>query len=334
MPSVASETSMAAPIPLLINPRAGSLFRSGLDTWLEQHQADFHQINTTSAEDLTEKARELAQRGASVVAVAGGDGTLMCASQGLIGTNTALGILPCGTMNVFARELGIGSRRFDIALRAMQGSLRQEVDIFAINGKPFLQVAGVGPDARVIELISPQLKKHMGAAAHVITGLKVATENPPIITLTLPDGTTYQGTQIIMGNGKRYGGEAHLFANASYDDGRLDAAIIDQESLGILFEVLGLIVSQGADKHNISEFTTLCRLKECRITAEGNVAYHLDGDYAGSINPGEELHIEKLPEKLKVCIPADSVPLTPMDKMMAHPIFQTLKEKLQKLNEL
>ena len=217
--------------PLLINPKAGSLFRSGLQTWLDAHRDDFREVHTQSAEDLTNKARELAESGEPVVAAAGGDGTLMGAAQGLIGTGAALGILPCGTMNVFARELGIGSRQFDIALEAIKGDKRQEVDIFAVNGKPFLQVAGFGPDARAIELITPALKKHLGAAAHAVTGLKVALEKPPVITLTMPDGETIKGTQIIMGNGKRYGGEAHLFAEASYEDGRLDAAIIDQDSL-------------------------------------------------------------------------------------------------------
>ena len=289
---------------------------------------------TGSAEELTAKARELAERGEPVVAAAGGDGTLMCAAHGLVGTGTALGILPCGTMNVFARELGIGSRRFDVALEAIQGTERQEVDIFAVNGKPFLQVAGFGPDARVIELITPELKKYMGAAAHVVTGIKVTMEKPATITLSLPDGETLQGTQIIMGNGKRYGGEAHLFAEAAYDDGKLDAAIIDQENMGVLFEVLGLLVAKGAAPHNISEFTHLRHIRNCVISADKELPYHLDGDYAGTLMPGKTLKIERMPFKLKVCVPSEQVPMSPLDRLMAHPVFIALREKLQSFNEL
>ncbi|MBR2313722.1 MAG: hypothetical protein IKA55_02585 [Akkermansia sp.] len=325
---------MPHPAPLLINPKAGSLFRSGLKAWLDHHRDDFRIVPTKSAEDLTSKARTLAESGEPVVAAAGGDGTLMCAAQGLVGTQAALGILPCGTMNVFARELGIGSRRFDVALQAIKGDKRQAVDIFAVNGKPFLQMAGFGPDARVIELITPQLKKRMGAAAHVITGLKVATERPPLITMTLPDGETIKGTQIIMGNGKRYGGEAHLFADASYDDGHLDAAIIDQENMGVLFEILGLIVSRGATEKNISDFTELRRFKSCEITAEGKLPYHLDGDYTDTLMPGDTLRVERLPYKLNVCIPAEPVPVKVLDRMMMHPVIAALREKLQALNEL
>ena len=320
--------------PLLINPKAGSLFRSGLQTWLDAHRDDFREVHTQSAEDLTNKARELAESGEPVVAAAGGDGTLMGAAQGLIGTGAALGILPCGTMNVFARELGIGSRQFDIALEAIKGDKRQEVDIFAVNGKPFLQVAGFGPDARAIELITPTLKKRLGAAAHAITGLKVALEKPPVITLTMPDGETFKGTQIIMGNGKRYGGEAHLFAEASYEDGRLDVAVIDQENIGVLFEVLGLVISRGATNSNISEFTRLLRIKSCTLTCEGNLPYHLDGDYAGTLAPGEELRIERLPYKLKVCMPSNPVPLSPLERMMAHPAIAAMREKIESLNDL
>lgn len=325
---------MSSPVPLLINPKAGSLFRSGLKTWLRKHRRAFRLVTTESAEDLTAKARALAASGEPVVAAAGGDGTLMCAAHGLVGTEAALGILPCGTMNVFARELGIGSRRFDAALKAILDGQRQEVDIFAVNGKPFLQVAGFGPDARVIELITPELKKRMGAAAHVVTGIKAALEKPATITLTLPGGESLQGTQIIMGNGKRYGGEAHLFADAAYDDGKLDAAIIDQENLGILFEVLGLIVAKGASTRNISEFTNLRRIMHCEISADAELPYHLDGDYAGTLMPGEKLVVERMPYKLKVCVPAECEPQSPLNRLMAYPIFVALKEKLQEFNKL
>lgn len=325
---------MTNPTPLLINPKAGSLFRSGLNLWLRKHEKDFRLVPTTSAQDLTEKARMLAESGEPVVAAAGGDGTLMCAAHGLVGTNSALGILPCGTMNVFARELGIGSRRFNKALEAIQEGHLQEVDIFAVNDRPFLQMAGFGLDARVIQLITPQLKKRMGAAAHIITGMQVATEKPPLISMALPNGEILQGSQIIMGNGKRYGGEAHLFAEASYNDGMLDAAVIDQESMGVLIEILGILVSHGATDKNISDFTELRRFKRCDITADGPLAYQLDGDYAGTLETGDVLHIEQLPHKLKVCVPKTAIPLGPIERMMEHPMMQALREKIQSFNEL
>lgn len=290
-------------IPLLVNPNAGSLFRSGLNAWLELHEQVFRIIHTDSARDLTQKARSLAESGEPIVAAAGGDGTLMCAAQGLIGTDSALGILPCGTMNVFARELGIGSRRFDCALQAMQNGGKQAVDIYTVNGKPFLQMAGFGMDASVVKMITPKLKRWLGAAAHIVTALRVAMEKHPVITVTLPNGEEIVGTQVILGNGKRYGGEAHLHADACLNDGLLDAVIMHQECPVILFEVLTCMLQKGATQRNTSVFTNVRRFESCVITAEGKLDYQLDGDYVGTLEPGEPSVVARLPEQLNVCVP-------------------------------
>lgn len=320
-------------IPLLLNPNAGSLFRSGLNSWLGSHSREFRLIHTTSAQDLTDKAHELAEAGEPVVAAAGGDGTLMCAAQGLIGTQSALGILPCGTMNVFARELGIGSRRFDKALLAMQQGQRQPVDIFTINGKPFLQMAGFGMDARVIKLITPKLKRWLGAASHVVTAFKVAMDRHPVITVTLPDGEELLGTQVILGNGKRYGGEAYLHAEARYDDGLLDAVIMHQESPMILFEVLACMLQKGATQRNTSMFTNVRRFESCVITAEGKLDYQLDGDYVGTIKPGEAAVVEKLPHPLNVCVPSESLAVKVRARSSAHPMVEAWKNCIRKLRK-
>lgn len=320
------------PIPLLINPKAGSLFRSGLKAWLDDHRADFRVIPTKSAEALTEKSAELAAAGEPIVAVAGGDGTLMHAAKGLVGTPAALGILPCGTMNVFARELGIGSRRFDVALQAMRSTARQQVDIFAVNGRPFLQLAGFGPDAAIIKRITPKLKKHLGAAAHVVTAVKVAVERHATINLALPNGEQISATQVILGNGKRYGGAAHLFADARYDDGLLDIAAIQMESVGILYEVINYMVQNGATERNTNDFTKLRQVTSCDITADAKLPYQLDGDYVATLRPGEVAHIEKLPDSLTVCVPDTPVP-TPMARLLAHPMVEALRERLEALKE-
>ena len=324
---------MHRPIPLLLNPNAGSLFRSGLKSWLEGHSQDFRFIHTSSAQDLTEKAHELAVSGEPVVAAAGGDGTLMCAAQGLIGTSAALGVLPCGTMNVFARELGIGSRRFDKALLAMQNGQRKPVDIFTINGKPFLQMAGFGMDARVIKLITPKMKRWLGAASHIVTAFRVAMDRHPVITVTLPNGEELLGTQVILGNGKRYGGEAHLHADARFDDGMLDAVIMHQESPMVLFEVLACMLQKGATQRNTSMFTNVRRFKSCVITAEGKLDYQLDGDYVGTIKPGEEAVVKKLTHPLNVCIPAEPLSEDSKARHMFHPMVEAWKNCIRKLRK-
>ncbi len=289
-------------IPILLNPTAGSLHRSGLASWLKEHEECFRFIETKSVEDLRSQARALADAGAPVVAVAGGDGTLMEAAHGLMGSETAMGVLPSGTMNVFAREIGVGSRRFDRALRTMQSGHHQSIDIFRVNEKPFIQLAGFGLDARVIQCIRPWMKKYLGASSHILAAAKVSMEAPPRITVHLPTGEELHGSQIILGNGRRYGGEGPLFAHARLDDGMLDMAVIEHNGAGVIMEVLSSMLIGGARVGNISDFTELRVLNECSISCDGKLAYQLDGDYAGTIMPGEYAHIRRSSQKLKVCV--------------------------------
>ncbi len=316
-------------IPLLLNPKAGSFFRSGLKDWLRKNGEHFCCIETTSAVDLSEHARRLADTGAPLVAAAGGDGTLMCAAQGLLGSETALGILPCGTMNVLARELGIGSRRFDIALQAIQGDYSRKIDIFAINGKPFLQLASFGLDARVVELITPRMKKNLGAAAHILTAAQTSMEPLPRITLTLTDGEGIKGSEILLGNGKRYAGAGTLFADADYRDGLLDVAVIQQSSIGVLYEILSFMFMRGARQDNLSTGTELRQIKTGRITCSSTTPYQLDGDFAGVIEPGEEAIITQLPDKLKVAMLQNPPPENIIEAMA--PRIEKLIKKMESL---
>lgn len=295
---------MVAPvIPLLINPNAGRLFKKTLVRWLRRHERDFRIIRTCSAHDLQIQARRLADAGEAIIAVSGGDGSLMCAAESIIGSDSALGIIPSGSMNVFARELGIGSRCLDRALRAMREGETRMVDIFTVQGKPFLQLAGIGLDARIVELITPKQKRQLGPAAHILPAYQVSREEHPLLSVKLDTGELFQGQQIMFGNGKRYGGEAQLFANALLDDGKLEMAVIQHSNAGILLEILMAMVLQGASDKTTSNATQLLQISNCEISTTGKVAYQLDGDFAGHIQPEESLKIAKLDHQLKVCIP-------------------------------
>lgn len=314
------------PFPLLINPKAGRHFRVLLNRWLHTHEDYFRIIPCETPEGMLEQAHRLADTRTPIVAVAGGDGTLMTAAQGLIGSDTALAVLPSGTMNVFARELGIGSRCYAIALRAMLSGSFRDVDIFTINGRPFLQMAGFGADARIIQLITPRLKRNLGAAAHLITAMQVATEHHAVITMTQPDGEELVGTQLILGNGKRYGGEAMLFADARPDDGLLDAVMFQQGSTGILMEVLSSMLQQGGTNRNSTEGAQFRQFSSAILRTEADLAYQLDGDYIGTITPAQEVQIRKLPHPLKVCVPA--TPTTMIDRLKSHAVVEELRARL------
>ncbi len=290
-------------IPLLLNPMAGSFNRSGLKNWLAQHEAEFDCIYPKSPEHLRETSADLAQSGHAIVAVAGGDGTLMQAAHGLMGSNCAMGVIPSGSMNVFAREIGVGSRRFDRALEAIRSGCTQEVDIFKVNDQPFIQLAGFGLDARVVKLVTPRLKKWLGApAAHVISAIKVTREHCPRLCVKLPTGEQLEGHQILLGNGKKYGGAALLFSHAQLNDQKLDMAVIDHQWSGVFFEMMRSMMLGGARPSIVSDFTELRQLESCVITCDEKFSYQLDGDYAGTIYPEEQAVITRSNRALKVCV--------------------------------
>lgn len=261
-------------------------------------------IPTTSAEEAYQQARLLAEQGEPVVVVGGGDGTLMNIAKALIGTETALGVLPCGTMNVFAREIGIGSHRYSRALKAIQQGHEERIDIFEVNGRPFLQMAGIGADAEIVRRITPAMKRRLGAAAHIVTACQLLHEELPEITLHTDTGESYSGAQVIMGNGRRYGGAAKLFSEACYDDGLLDAVIVQRKNIGILLELLSYMLMNGVSPKNSREHVEACRFASATITADKEVAYELDGDFIDVLQPGDELRISRLTQRLKVRVPA------------------------------
>lgn len=318
-------------IPLLLNKRAGSLYRKGLRKWLLRHSDIFSPVLTESAENAQRQAERLIREKVSIIAVAGGDGTLMNVAHVLLGTETALGILPSGSMNVFARELGIGSHRYDVALSAILGNERKEIDIFTLNGTPFLQLAGIGPDADIIRRITPKLKRQLGPASHIITALQTLKAPLPRLSITTDGGEILCGAQIILGNGNCYGGGAHLFHHAAYDDGKLDAAIIQRKHIGILMEVIFSMLQHGARADITPPGMEIRRFRRCVITTEETVSYQVDGDYIGKLHRGEELVVEKLKQKLTVCIPPDPTPNTPFEKLLTAPVVHALFHKIAEM---
>ena len=140
--------------PLIFNPKARSQRGRWALRFLEGKTASVELFATANEDDACALAARFAEAGEPVVIAAGGDGTLNAVVRGLAGTNTALGVLPTGTMNVFARELGIPCNSLTQAYEVIERGFIKHIDLFAANQVPFVQMAGVGIDAKVIEKCS------------------------------------------------------------------------------------------------------------------------------------------------------------------------------------
>ena len=191
---------------------------------------------TAAPGDARRLAAAAITEGHDTLIAAGGDGTLNEVLNGMGDVTDGferarLGVLPLGTINVFARELGVPTNP-DEAWPILQRRNERRIDLPRIEtgdlGNPsrtyFAQLAGAGLDARAIQLVNWPLKKKIGPLAYVVAGLKAMTEEHA--TLTVSDGTrTATGQLVLIGNGSRYGGPFRIFPDADLTDGWLHVCV-------------------------------------------------------------------------------------------------------------
>ena len=211
--------------PLILNPRARSERAQRARRFVMENATRFAIYATNTAQESAELARRFSEEGEEVVVAAGGDGTLNAVVRGLIGTETVLGILPTGTMNVFARELNIPFGHLAGALEVIDGGHVKEVDLFEAEGTPFVQMAGVGFDAQVIEETTTESKRLLGPLAYILSAVRVLGSEPPRMKVHFDEGFTVEGACVLLGNGALYGGQLRLFGKADNADDLLDVLV-------------------------------------------------------------------------------------------------------------
>jgi YegS/Rv2252/BmrU family lipid kinase len=198
-------------------------------------------------------ALEAVAEGFDTIVAAGGDGTINEVLNGIADhaeglQRTRLGVLPVGTVNVFAREMGLPLNlraAWETIVRGREASIDLPVFRFSANGEPhrrhFVQMAGAGWDARAIETVDQQLKKRIGQFAYMLAGLKALRERRSIITAS-GGSRTATGELVIIGNGRYYGGEIPVFHRANNHDGLLDICVFPKITLQVLLRyVLGYL---------------------------------------------------------------------------------------------
>lgn len=228
---------MATRAWLIENPVAGQ------DDWAEQIAAAQATLRaagwevalhrTTKAGDATEFARRAVADEADVVVVAGGDGTVNEALQGLAGQRrTALAVLPGGTVNVWATELGADKHEADIARRIARGA-RHPVDLGRVNGRYFLMMASVGIDAEANATVASsgllkRIKRRVGPAAYALAALLTLGRFRAGRVALFIDGAPVRRRMLmlVVGNTRLYGGIAEITYRARADDGLLDVCVL------------------------------------------------------------------------------------------------------------
>lgn len=204
-----SSDSAAERLLVIYNPIAGRRRRRFLSRVLEALERRGLSVRlepTRRRGDAEALARGARTGGADRVVVAGGDGTINEALNGLEGPVPPLGIVPLGTANVLAHELGLGARAEAVAAAIAEGSPRA-VTLGLVNGRRFSMMAGVGFDAHVVRDVSPRLKRAIGKGAYALETLRQLLVFAPRTYDLRIDGAAHRAASVIVCNGHYYGGK-------------------------------------------------------------------------------------------------------------------------------
>ena len=257
---------------------------------------------TAAPGDARRLAAEAVGEGYDLIVAAGGDGTLNEVLNGLCGApdglaRARLGVLPLGTVNVFARELKIPfqiERAWEVLQRGSEIKMDLPCAEFSVNGQParqyFVQLAGAGIDARAIELVDWQHKKKIGPLAYVIAGLKALRENKPQITVCA-GGQKFTGELVLVGNGKFYGGPFEIFPKADLSNGMLDVCVLPRFNwLTLLRCAPSLLARRKLPEKPVRRF----RAAAFELSSDVAASFELDGELAGKLPVKFSVAREKL----------------------------------------
>jgi len=259
---------------IILNPAARSDKARG--TWAQIQKFPRTVTRLTSAPgDARALAAWAVEKGFRKVVAAGGDGTINEVVNGLAGSDVALGVLPVGTMNVFAAELGLPGDLRD-AWRVIREGVTRTIDLARANEQYFIQLAGVGLDAQALQATTRESKRSLGPLSYIVSAAQIAARVPPRL-LVEADGIEREGSFVLVGNGRYYGAKLAFFKDARVDDGKLDVLIFKNLGyLDIARYVGTILMGTHTSQKDVEYFQT----KRAIVRCDQPVPVEVDGEVA------------------------------------------------------
>ncbi|MET7645887.1 diacylglycerol kinase family protein [Streptomyces sp. NPDC005426] len=312
---------------VVVNPTVtDEAARETLRLVLEQHghhEAEF--VFTTAEDPGGGQAADAVRGGASLVVVCGGDGTVRAAADALAGTGVPLAVVPCGTGNLLARNLGLPLTPADALGAALSGRVRR-IDLGRIEGDRFpathfTAMSGAGLDAAMLENTGSQAKAAFGWPAYVVAGVRSLRAPRITVAIRLDDGPVLHRTarMLLLANIGSVQGGAALVPAAEPDDGLLDLAVFDPHGPSGWLRTAGILLrgrskpprpaargtfpltgeeATGTDTGTPVEYFTFRRAELRFSTVQSR---EVDGD---PVRPGRLLVAEVRPGALSVLLPS------------------------------
>jgi YegS/Rv2252/BmrU family lipid kinase len=250
------------------------------------------------------QVRRAVQAGADLIVVWGGDGMVQRSVDALAGTKSAtkipLAIIPAGTANLLATNLGIPPD-LPAAVRIAFHGRRRPLDLGRLGGEHFAVMAGVGFDGAMIRDADRNLKDRIGKLAYVWTGLRNVDGKAPRATVRV-DGTDFfdgEASCVLVGNVGTITGGIEAFDDARPDDGWLDVGVATAQGAVQWARTLGRMAVGRSDD---SPFVRMTRAQKIDIRLHTPMMYELDG---GARDAVRRLKIKVVPGAVQVCVPRD-----------------------------
>jgi YegS/Rv2252/BmrU family lipid kinase len=290
---------------VVLNPVAGTHDPAEVRQVIEQHLgADGQALKwyeTTGEEHLPDVAREAAEQGFRMVIAAGGDGTVSEVASGLVHSDTVLGIIPVGTANVLAHELGVPFD-LDAACRVFTDEQHTTcIDAMQVNDRFFFLHIGMGLDALVMRDTTREHKRRYGIFAYIWTGLVRIFGYQPRRFVIVADGKRHRrrASQVVIANGSTFGfSQLRLGNHIQPDDGFIDICVIYARRFPDYLTIAWHFITR---RHGRERKIRYYRAHQSVII---NTSSSLPIQADGEILEQFPLHVRVVPQAVRVLVPA------------------------------
>jgi len=250
------------------------------------------------SKQVPDVAREAVKAGADLIFVWGGDGTVQKCIDALAGQGIAIAILPAGTGNLLARNMGVPMNVAEAVAVGLHGE-RKQIDTGSVNGEHFSIMAGAGLDALAMKAADKGLKDRVGRAAYLWTGARNLKSAPVRCKVDVEGRRFFTGkmTCVLLGNLSEVMAGVEVFDDGSATDGILELGVVNAKSRTQWIRTVSRVVAGRADK---SPFVVTTRGTKITIRFDHAIPYELDGSVRKA---AKKLRIRVHPLSTTLCVP-------------------------------
>src|SRR6266481_3982871 len=267
-------------LAIIFNPAARGEKARSLEEKVRSLTGPDTSLFTSRPGETAELARQLAQEGHSTIVAAGGDGTINEVVNGIAGLDVSLGILPIGTMNILACELGLPTTQLEQCWEIIQGGFIRSIDL----------------DALAVRETDLNMRRTIGPISYIFAAAQIIGRPAPRLEICFNERETMGGCFVLVGNGRFYGGPLSFFPNAKNDDGLLDVLVFKHQGyLDIIRYLQGVLIGNHADFADI-EYRQIHSL---RVISDRRIPVEIDGE----VSFHTPVHFRVGPSKLRVHVP-------------------------------